>query len=177
VSSLVFNEEEPAAGARHEVVGDATLGRENCDLVLSEASVSRRHAAFRMVDGEAIVEDLGSTHGTFVNDERVTGRRALMAGDRVRFGGVVVWRVVSGAPAPAAEATIAPPMRGDVPQPERVLSAVRPAIPATAPPQAFQPVSRKRIRGSAARRVEATAVSYATVAATAVALAIYFAQR
>jgi hypothetical protein len=69
-------------------------------------------------------------------------------------------------------------MRGDVPEPERVPSAVRSALPGTAPTQAFQSPGRgKKVRGSAARRVEATVVSYGVVIATAVALGVYFAQR
>jgi predicted component of type VI protein secretion system len=181
VTAVVFVQEEPPSDARHELDGDATIGREGCDVLIDDPIVSRRHAAIRMTNEGAIVEDLGSTHGTFVNNQRVTGRQQLLEGDRIQFGSVV-WRVVSGVPAPAAAPTTAPPpkgnMRGDVPEPERVPSAVRAALPAAAPSQPFRPPGRQpKVRGSAARRVEATVVSYGVVIATAVALGVYFAQR
>ena len=175
--TVVFTEEEPAAGTRHELNGDAIIGRADADVILDDGTVSRRHAAIRLSGGGATVEDLGSTHGTFVNGEKLTGKRALLEGDRVQFGGVR-WRVTSGVPAPEAPPTVAPNMRGDVPMPTRVPSAIRPAIPATVPDQAFAPPGhRKRIRGSAARRVEATVICYAIVIADAAALAVYFATR
>lgn len=179
--TVVFAQEEPASGPWHELEVDTTIGREGCDVTLDDPTVSRRHAAIRMSGGAPFVEDLGSTHGTFVNGEKVIERRALMEGDVVQFGGIV-WRVVSGAPAPAAPPTIAPPptgnMRGDVPEPERAPTTIRRALPATPPTQSFQPPGRaRRVRGSAARRVEATVVSYGVVIATAVALGVYFAQR
>jgi hypothetical protein len=175
---VVFTQQEPNSGERHELSSDATIGREGCDVTLGDPVVSRRHAAIRMTGDGASVEDLGSTHGTFVNDERITERRALLEGDRVRFGSVV-WLVVSGVPAPAVAPTTAPTsMRGDVPEPTRVPSAIRPALPALSTDQPFQPPGRqRRIRGSAARRVEATIVSYGVVVATAAGLAVYFAQR
>jgi predicted component of type VI protein secretion system len=175
--TVVFNEEEPAPGTRHEFSADVTIGREGCDVTLADRTVSRRHAVIRLTPDGAFVEDLGSTHGTYVNGERLLEKRDLMEGDRVQFGGVV-WRAVSGLPVPTAAPTIAPAMRGDVPMPTRVPSAIRPAIPATVPDQAFQPPAHgRRIRGSAARRVEATVVAYGIVGATAAALIVYFAQR
>lgn len=61
-------------------------------IFISDKSVSRRHASLRR-DGEAIViEDLGSTFGTFVNEEPVPsgGTVRLEDGDVVRFGQVQV---------------------------------------------------------------------------------------
>jgi hypothetical protein len=49
--------------------------------------VSRRHAELRWEDGGLVVEDLGSTNGTRVNDERVTGSAPVAGGDRLSFGG------------------------------------------------------------------------------------------
>jgi pSer/pThr/pTyr-binding forkhead associated (FHA) protein len=69
----------------------------SADLVIASDSVSRRHSAYDFSSGEAFIEDLHSTGGTFVNHERITGRRLLREGDWVRFGGTVV-RIVSVAP-------------------------------------------------------------------------------
>jgi diguanylate cyclase (GGDEF)-like protein len=70
--------------------GEVTLGRDaGCDLVLDADDVSRQHARVRAVGLGHQVEDLGSTNGTFVGGARVTSR-ALVAGDLIRLGSVVV---------------------------------------------------------------------------------------
>ncbi|MGH3993876.1 MAG: hypothetical protein ACRDSN_15625, partial [Pseudonocardiaceae bacterium] len=68
---------------------------------------------------------------------------------------------------------------GDVPKPDFAPSQVSRAVPArsqSGSPPPFSP-SGGRFKRSAARRVEATVVSYGVVIATAVAIAAYFAQR
>ncbi len=64
------------------------------DLVVDDPSVSKRHAALRWDaarDG-ARVRDLGSTNGTFVNDDPVGGREApLFDGTVLSFGDVDFW--------------------------------------------------------------------------------------
>ena len=63
-----------------------SIGRdEENDIMLNDPSVSRRHATIKCDANGAIVKDLGSTNGTFVNDIRVTTQR-IAPGDRVRFG-------------------------------------------------------------------------------------------
>ena len=53
---------------------------------LPERNVSRRHARFVRVSGAVHVEDLGSLTGTWLNGERITGRRRLRVGDLVEIG-------------------------------------------------------------------------------------------
>ena len=58
-----------------------------CDLPLADPTVSRQHAELLLVEGRALVRDLHSTNGTFVNGERV--REALAPpGSRIAFGKV-----------------------------------------------------------------------------------------
>ena len=67
-----------------------TVGRAPVsDFILDAALVSRVHCRL-LTDarGDLTVEDLDSTNGTFVNDQRVSGRAALSAGDRLRVGRV-----------------------------------------------------------------------------------------
>jgi pSer/pThr/pTyr-binding forkhead associated (FHA) protein len=67
----------------------ASVGRESSsDLVLDwDDQVSRLHARFeRLGDGWEVVDDGLSRNGTFVNGERLRGRRLLNDGDTVRFG-------------------------------------------------------------------------------------------
>jgi pSer/pThr/pTyr-binding forkhead associated (FHA) protein len=68
-----------------------TLGRATrADFVVEAPLVSRFHCRFTVSpDGVLEIEDLQSTNGTFVNDERVM-RLALKPGDRVRAGRVAL---------------------------------------------------------------------------------------
>jgi pSer/pThr/pTyr-binding forkhead associated (FHA) protein len=74
--------------------GRLTLGRagsgENVDLPLADPTISSRHAVLHVdfATGAAMLEDTGSTNGTYVNDEHLgfNGRRELRDGDRLRFG-------------------------------------------------------------------------------------------
>lgn len=79
----------PLHGGR-KTVGRANSG-EGVDIPISDATVSSKHAAFNIdgTSGAVVVEDTGSTNGTYVNDEHIgfNGRRDLRDGDRVRFGG------------------------------------------------------------------------------------------
>jgi hypothetical protein len=67
-----------------------TIGRlPECDIVVSDPGASRQHAQIRF-DGERFVlNDLGSTNGTLVNDE-TADERALEDGDRVTIGSTVL---------------------------------------------------------------------------------------
>jgi hypothetical protein len=51
-----------------------------------DTQASRRHARIAPQNGGAVVEDLGSTNGTFVNDQQIHSPRQLNPGDRVRIG-------------------------------------------------------------------------------------------
>jgi len=62
------------------------LGREeDCDIILDDHGVSRYHCRFVAEGDEVILEDLGSTNGTFVNYDEIN-RVVLNDGDRVRLG-------------------------------------------------------------------------------------------
>jgi hypothetical protein len=89
---LVFFEEKPKAGRELPVEDGMTIGRTDGDVLLADPQVSRRHAIVRVVDSRPVLEDLGSTNGTFVNEERIEGARDLEVGDVVRFG-AIAWRL------------------------------------------------------------------------------------
>ena len=81
----------PGTGAQHPVDADVTIGRdESADLQLPDKAVSRRHAALRIEGETAVVEDLGSRNGTFVNGERVEDRQRLREGDSLQLGGTTL---------------------------------------------------------------------------------------
>lgn len=68
----------------------AVIGRRpGCDIVLSDSSVSRRHARLDRQDGIYSVTDLGSTNGTKVNGARIAGNVLLSPGDVITLGTTV----------------------------------------------------------------------------------------
>src|SRR3954471_13154076 len=86
-----------------ELLSDVVLGRDpSADVVLTDPSgqVSRRHARIVIRGTEAVLEDLVSTNGTFVNGERLDVPYALRAGDKVNLGGSALEFVPAAAPAP-----------------------------------------------------------------------------
>jgi len=101
-----------AAGGREFALnpGLNTVGREHSDVVLADPTVSRRHAQITLSEDRLVVEDLGSTNGSFVGGRPVRpGESATaFAGDAVRFGNVNLTLALPGGaarPATAAQAT------------------------------------------------------------------------
>ncbi len=79
----------PLAPVRVEPGCELTLGRSpECSLQLPAAGASRRHASVGWRDGAVILRDLGSTNGTYLNGERLSGEATLRSGDKIRIGGV-----------------------------------------------------------------------------------------
>jgi len=77
----------PKRGVRLDLVGDVVLGRSSsATLQLIDGKVSREHCRLGDEDGRIVIEDLGSHNGTFVNGERIAGRRALVSGDEIAIG-------------------------------------------------------------------------------------------
>jgi DNA-binding winged helix-turn-helix (wHTH) protein len=69
--------------------GENILGRDEADIHIESPTVSRRHARIRISGTEAVLEDLGSKNGTFVNGGRVSTVVRLKDGDEVQVGSVV----------------------------------------------------------------------------------------
>ncbi len=62
----------------------------SCVITVDDTYVSQQHARFFERDGAWYVEDLGSTNGTYLNDQRVTQAAEVHAGDVVRLGKTVL---------------------------------------------------------------------------------------
>jgi Protein of unknown function (DUF3662)/FHA domain len=76
-------------GGRRLVVAPegAVIGRSrDCDVVLDDAGISRRHAHIRPTAQGWTIEDLRSTNGVLLNGERLRGSRPLRIGDRIELG-------------------------------------------------------------------------------------------
>ncbi len=96
VKLVMFRE----GGERREftVAAVTTVGRkEDCDIRIPVAEVSRHHAEFRMGGGAVQLKDLGSANGTFVNNKRIKLQK-LSAGDHVVIGPVVFTVQIDGKP-------------------------------------------------------------------------------
>lgn len=84
---------EPPSGAssQHEFrEGQVTFGRgSGSDIVIGDQSMSRQHARLIAEGDHWVVEDLGARNGTFLNGERVVGRRSVSPGDSLKMGGTM----------------------------------------------------------------------------------------
>jgi hypothetical protein len=92
VARLVIVEPKARRGTAFAVGGDLTIGRDPRSTILIDGDtyVSQHHARVYVVDGQAMVEDLGSTNGSFHNGNRLHGSALLHPGDRVQFGYTVL---------------------------------------------------------------------------------------
>ena len=92
VGRLVVLEPKARRGATFALSTEITIGRDaGCTVQIDgDTFVSSRHARVFVVDGQAMVEDLGSTNGSFHNGNRLHGSRLLHPGDRVQVGYTVM---------------------------------------------------------------------------------------
>ncbi|MBE9473703.1 MAG: FHA domain-containing protein [Chloroflexi bacterium] len=78
----------PASGKVYPLEkSEISIGREaGSDVFINDEEVSRRHARLTSQFGDYVLEDLGSTNGTFVNSQRITGQRILKPADTILLG-------------------------------------------------------------------------------------------
>jgi predicted component of type VI protein secretion system len=150
---------------------EITIGRDAVNVIaINDAEISRRHARMELRGSAYVIQDLGSTNGTFINGTRISAMQVLNPGDTVAFGQgiVLVYEPVMDvnatilstktpqvtaqrpapapmpAPAPAARPTPAPmPAPTPVPAatPAPVYSGQVPAGPVPMPPE---PAAKKK---------------------------------
>lgn len=97
VKLIVFRQD----GSRREFPigpGATTVGRkENCNIRIPVANVSRRHAEIVLGNGNVFIRDLGAANGTFLNNRRIT-EEELEPGDQLIIGPVVFTVQINGQP-------------------------------------------------------------------------------
>lgn len=103
-SSRLIVRTGPNPGMVFELTKDVTLlGRDvTSDIVLGDSEISRQHARLSRTPGGYLLEDLGSTNGTFVNGERLVAPRVLNHGDVIGLGENVTLSFESTFPEAAA---------------------------------------------------------------------------
>lgn len=74
-------------GMEYDIGEGAVMGRgDQAEIRLEDPFASSRHARLLAQGGIVVIEDLGSTNGTYLNEELLTGPQPLHRGDRVRIG-------------------------------------------------------------------------------------------
>jgi hypothetical protein len=75
------------AGLAYDIGDGAVMGRgDGVDIRLQDPFASSHHARLLRQGGIVVIEDLGSTNGTYLNEELLEGPQPLHAGDRIRIG-------------------------------------------------------------------------------------------
>ena len=123
------------------------VGRDDvADVVIDNPSVSRRHAEIRLGDEGWVVEDLGSSNGTFLRGSKIDGAHSIGLGDEIGFG---KFSIVFGK---ALESDV--PMQ--TPAPTAPLAAVRqPTMAATEGTMHINPHEVKELLKEADRKKRA----------------------
>jgi hypothetical protein len=83
---VVDRAEGHGAGVAYDLMDPITLGRGSVELKLEDSFASSRHAQITRQGRTVVIEDLGSTNGTYLNGELLTGPQPLHDGDRIRIG-------------------------------------------------------------------------------------------
>jgi pSer/pThr/pTyr-binding forkhead associated (FHA) protein len=88
---LVMVEPADQAGRSYPLDNEASIGRAaGCQITLDDTYSSQIHARVFLRDGQWLVEDLGSTNGTWLNRQKVSGPMVLQRGDRLQIGNTVM---------------------------------------------------------------------------------------
>jgi predicted component of type VI protein secretion system len=74
------------SGVAYDLSHGATLGRGDVEIKLDDPFASSRHARITQQGHVFVIEDLGSTNGTYLNNEPLNGPQPLHPGDRIRIG-------------------------------------------------------------------------------------------
>jgi pSer/pThr/pTyr-binding forkhead associated (FHA) protein len=92
VARLVIVEPKARRGATFPLGQEITVGRDPGSTITidDDTYVSATHLRIYDVEGQAMVEDLGSTNGSFYNGNRLVGARLLHPGDRIQVGYTVL---------------------------------------------------------------------------------------
>ncbi len=148
----------PNPGTTFSLEGDQlTIGRDSTNtIVINDAEVSRRHARLTLQGGKYLIEDLGSTNGTFVNNIRLSGPHVLKSGELISLGEQITLvfealsfdpnaTMMSQPPRPTMLGAQPAPQPVSRPQPSQPYAGQVPNGPASEPPEPVAANNSKRI--------------------------------
>jgi len=124
------------------------IGRDASNVIaINDAEVSRKHAKLSLQNSAYVIQDLGSTNGTFINGQRISTPQELKPGDTVTLGENIVLMyetsfdpnatVVSSAQIPKIVAPVRTPIPTPAPTPAPAPIPVPVSPPSTAPVEVF----------------------------------------
>jgi pSer/pThr/pTyr-binding forkhead associated (FHA) protein len=150
-SSRLVVRRGPQPNQAYELNKDiVALGRDiTNDIVINDPEVSRHHCRLTRTPSGYTLEDLGSTNGSFVNGQRLTGARQLVNGDMIGLGETVTLVYEGGAIQPSASPAQQETMIGSTARPEPAPSRYEPAAqeqtyqPPAQPQQAYAPAQQQ----------------------------------
>jgi pSer/pThr/pTyr-binding forkhead associated (FHA) protein len=88
---LTVTDPPESRGRSYPLTGELKLGRAaTCEITVDDTYVSQVHARVYGQDGNYLVEDLGSTNGTYLNQKKVSGAMTMQQGDRLQVGNTVL---------------------------------------------------------------------------------------
>ena len=91
IGQLIVVKPPEQAGVGYELTDELTVGRaQGCQVRLDDTFVSQLHARVFRREGKYLVEDLGSTNGTYLNEKKVAGPMTMSAGDHLQIGSIVL---------------------------------------------------------------------------------------
>ena len=89
-SVLIVRTPETLSGQRHELGIEITIGRAaTCAVPIDASYASQIHARIFRREGDHVLEDLGSTNGTYLNRQKVSSATTLRTGDHLQIGSTV----------------------------------------------------------------------------------------
>ena len=121
---------------------EISIGRDAVNIIaINDAEISRRHARMELRGSAYVIQDLGSTNGTFVNGTRISGMQVLNPGDTVAFGEgiVLVYESVGDVNATILSTRI-PQVTVQKPSPIPVPAPIPTPAPIRTPAPAYAPV-------------------------------------
>jgi hypothetical protein len=90
-STLLVKGQSESKPRTVRLAASMTIGRApECELRLDDTYTSQQHARLFAKNNSWFVEDLGSTNGTFVNDQKLAAPAMLQPGDKVRVGQTIM---------------------------------------------------------------------------------------
>ena len=90
-TKLVLLDERGSRVSTHRLAGTLNIGRgSSASIRPNDTYISTEHARIHNRNGSWVVEDLGSTNGTYLNQRKVTVPTEIAPGDRIRVGKTVI---------------------------------------------------------------------------------------